>query len=56
MNKPVVVVAFLEMGLASAVSKYIELVTSAWAEIGKIVGMVWRFETRLSRLWGLRTG
>ena len=40
----------------SAISKYIELVTSAWAEIGKIVGMVWRLETRLSRLWGLRTG
>ena len=38
----------LVVGLAfSATSKYIELVTSAGAEVGKSVGMV--LETRLSR-------
>ena len=37
-------------GLAfSATSKYIELLTSAGAEVGKIMGMV--LETRLSRPW-----
>ena len=45
----------LVMGLAfSAISKYIELVTSAGAEVGKSVGMV--LETRLSLPLGLRTG
>ena len=40
----------LVVGLAfSATSKYIEVVTSAGAEVGKIVGMV--LETRLSWPW-----
>jgi hypothetical protein len=47
----------LVMGLAlSAIGKYIELVTSAEAEVGNSVGMVGRLETRLSRPWGVRTG
>ena len=40
----------LVVGLAfSATSKYIELLISAGAEVGKNVGMV--LETRLSRPW-----
>jgi hypothetical protein len=49
----------LVMGLAfSAISKYIELVTSAEAEVGKSVGMVLEVGEQVVRAlsWGLRTG
>ena len=47
----------LTMGLAfSAISKYIEMYTSAVVEVGKSVGGWCRLENRLSRPWGLSTG
>ena len=44
----------LVMGLAfSAISKYIELVTSAWAVIGKSVGMVLEVEDQAVQALGI---